>query len=218
MVAAFYEYRGRPFGCPYCRSSDRERFVLYALENELIEMPTIPCRTLHIAPLEMGLITRFKRFGTYIAGDLDPMAYPNTECRRIDLTSLRTIPQSDLVYASHVLELIPDDLLALRNVFASLAPGGQAWFLVPLRSGKTEDGNPAMTPRQREQRFGYWDPVRIYGMDIVDRMKAASFDVWVISASNLDVETLNTYGLNPHDKIFVGKKSQTPTGRNAENW
>jgi SAM-dependent methyltransferase len=90
----------------------------------------------------------------------------------------------DLFYASHVMEHVPDDAQVLRNIFAALKPGGEAWLIVPLWEKPTEDGSYAMPPRERERRFGQWDHVRQYGPDFADRIRAAGFDLDVIRAED----------------------------------
>lgn len=54
-TSSFYLFGGRPFGCPYCRSSSRERFVLLAMEEGRIKKPQNG-RVLHIAPSERGIM------------------------------------------------------------------------------------------------------------------------------------------------------------------
>ena len=81
----------------------------------------------------------------------------------------------DLIYASHVMEHVPDDSRVLANMHAALTPGGEAWLLVPLYDGPTIDGAPDLSGRERERRFGQWDHRRQYGEDFGARIAAHGF-------------------------------------------
>jgi hypothetical protein len=102
-VPGFYFFSYRPFGCPHCRSSPRERFVCHALDTGLV--PALPdrARVLHVAPAERCLVRRFRASaGTYIAGDIDPRRYRRDAGRvdRVDLTELSDPDPFDLIYGT----------------------------------------------------------------------------------------------------------------------
>jgi SAM-dependent methyltransferase len=210
-TSSFYVFGGRPFGCPYCRSSSRERFVLATIEQGRLPFPPTAADILHIAPSERGVVRRLSAGANYILGDLIPGRYDGKEVWQVDMTKLNPgqfgLPGFDLIYASHVLEHIPDDGAALRAAFASLKPGGAAWFLVPLGDGPTEEATPDMSMFERERRFGQWDHVRLYGMDIIERLKSAGFLVETISSCDFGTEAVFRLGLDPADRIFVCRKS-----------
>lgn len=218
-VPGFYFFSYRPFGCPYCRSSPRERFVAYAFDHGLIPRPPAKARVLHVAPGERSLVRRFRASAeTYVAGDVDPRRYgwvPGIdEVVHVDLTKLSFAQPFDLVYASHVLEHIPDDRLAMREVFEHLRVGGQAVFLVPLRGEVTEEGGPKLSAAERQRRFGQWDHVRQYGSDIVERLEATGFEVTTLDAADVGAEAMRRYGFETHgyagdpetDRIFVCRR------------
>jgi SAM-dependent methyltransferase len=218
-VPGFYFFSYRPFGCPFCRSSPRERFVAYAFDRGLIARPPERARVLHVAPGERSLVRRFQAMSeTYVAGDFDPRRYawvPGIdEVVKVDLTKLEFSTPFDLIYASHVLEHIPDDGLALREVFDHLRVGGQAVFLVPLRGEVTEEGGPNLSAAERQRRFGQWDHVRQYGLDIVDRLERAGFEVTTLDAADTGADAMRRFGFETHgyagdpetDRIFVCRR------------
>lgn len=208
-TSSFYLFDGKPFGCPYCRSSSRERFVLQAIEEGRIRKPESG-RVLHVAPSERGIMNRLKANMDYMAADLLPGRYNGSKIHQLDLTMLsdrlKELGTFDLVYASHVLEHIQDDKAAIRSIYAALRPKGQAWILVPLGGEKTEEGELGMSTAERERRFGQWDHVRLYGMDIRERLALAGFAVEPLSACDLGCETMFSSGLDPADRIFICTK------------
>ena len=211
-VPGFYFMSYRPFGCPHCRSSPRERFVVYALEHGLV--PPVPAggRVLHVAPIEANLVRYFKARGEWVGGDLDPTRY-GPEVVRLDLTAIDLPGAFDVIYASHVLEHIPDDAAAMRQLCAALTPGGYALVLVPLRGAVTEEGG-ALSAHERRRRFGHPEHVRQYGADIVERLAAAGFAVEVVDARDTGPEVIRRHGFETHgyagdaetDRIFVCRR------------
>lgn len=197
-VAGFFIYGDRPFGCPFCGATTRERWVATAMEDGLLTPPAKPCRTLHIAPYERTLAERFKTAGPYVGGDImtkDDVVF-------VDLTDLSSHGEYDLVYASHVLEHIPDDRKAMREVRDHLSADGEAWFMVPLADAPTEEGHDGMSAQEREDRFGQWDHVRQYGPDIVDRLQEAGFSVEMIDVDRLSAEKRDELGLDENNPVF----------------
>jgi SAM-dependent methyltransferase len=209
-VSGFVFHRYRPSHCPLCGSTPRERFVRYALEHDLLGKIPSGARILHVAPSELSLAQYFRSHGAYTAVDLSPERY-EAPTSRGDLTRLDLPHRFDLIYASHVLEHIPDDATAMANLHDHLVPGGRALVLVPLRGEITEEAPQLTTARQRRERFGQADHVRQYGMDIVQRLEAAGFDVETVDAGQLDGDIIRQHGFETHgyrgepesDRVFV---------------
>jgi len=99
--------------------------------------------------------------------------------RREDLTSLSFPDKSfDLVYCSHVLEHIKEDLSAIREVRRVLSPGGVAILPVPFLSDFTVE---YQAPNEYEGGH-----VRAPGLDYVDRYKVCFGNVRLFSSDNFD--------------------------------
>jgi SAM-dependent methyltransferase len=113
-----------------------------------------------------------------------------------------------------VLEHIPDDRLAMRQCVDNLRPGGIAVFLVPLRGDVTEGGGADLSAAERQRRFGQWDHVRQYGIDIVERLEQAGFTVAVLDAADVGSTQMRRFGFETHgytgdpetDRIFVCRR------------
>ncbi len=119
----------------------------------------------------------------------------------------------DLILCSHVLEHIPDDRGALRQLRRVLRPGGAAVIQVPLRTGPTDEDASVVDPAARHRRFGQFDHVRFYGSDFTDRVRAAGFGVEAVRyAEQLGREEIERCRLDAGDEddgeawIFVARK------------
>ena len=85
---------------------------------------------------------------------------------RMDITDIRYPDDSfDLIFASDVLEHIPDDERATRELRRVLRPDGWAILLVPIWGEKTKEDPSIVDPAEREREFGQFDHVRLYGHD-----------------------------------------------------
>lgn len=204
-VVDFFRYgECRQWGCPECGASPRERLVNYLISHGHLKLPkggTI----LHVAPGEGSLVRQFSaEAGYYIPSDLNPARYNVDGIQFIDLMAFDFGVPLDLFYASHVMEHVPDDVLVMRNLYAALRPGGEAWLVVPLWDKPSVDGSADLSGREREQLFGQWDHVRQYGLDFADRLRAVGFDVDLLCAKDMPERDRVTMALD--DVIFRARK------------
>ena len=160
--------------CPDCGSKDRER-NLYAFLIQKTKVFSSDIKMLHIAP-EKNLKSVFEQCDSinYINGDLnDKLA----DCR-VDITEIPFEDNTfDVLICNHVLEHVPDDALAMREIQRVLKPGGFAILQVPLSLSleKTIEDPSIQDPVEKEKRFGQFDHVRIYGKDYFSRLENAGF-------------------------------------------
>jgi SAM-dependent methyltransferase len=168
----------RPEGrCPGCGSVERHRLAALVL-REHTSLFTRPTRLLHFAP-ERGLsrIIRHAPTVEYVTADITP----GKADRVLDITDIDCPDDSfDAVICSHVLEHIPDDLKAMRELRRVLRPGAWAFLVVPFDPKLTETYEDATitSPEAREKAFGQWDHVRWYaGTDFDSRLREAGFTV-----------------------------------------
>lgn len=204
-VAGFYRYgHEREWGCPNCGASPRERLMHALLDLDVIALPR-GAAILHCAPNEMSLVHRFRAAaGAYVPADFDPTRYPLPDIQRLDLMALDDEARFDILYASHVMEHVPDDAQVLRNIARALKPGGEAWLIVPLWEKPSEDGPADLPPRERERRFGQWDHVRQYGRDFAERIRAAGLEVELLDTSGLPREMVHRMALG--DTLFRARR------------
>lgn len=162
--------------CPFCESQTRHRLLAMHLKAELAGTgPRI--RALHFAP--EYCMSRFMRRQPrleYVTADL----YEPGAMLKLDITNIDLPDHSfDLILCSHVLEHIPDDRRAMRELRRVLKPGGVLLLQVPQNNSMaTTYEDWSITSRDgRETAFGQWDHVRVYGADFADRLQEAGLDV-----------------------------------------
>jgi Methyltransferase domain len=184
--------------CPRCRSHPRHRAIALLLARG--DLPG--SRLLHFAP-EALLDPIFARrpglervtADLYVPADL-----------RLDITDM-DLPDSsfDLIFCSHVLEHVPDDRGAMRELRRVLTGGGLALVLVPYRPEVTTYEDPSITsPLGRMVAFGQQDHVRIYGADLPERLREAGFEVENRTVAELlDAETVERAELDPEEHFFL---------------
>ena len=191
----------REVECPWCRSNDRER-LLYLFLRRHTKLLREPMRVLHVAP-EARLRRAIERRQT---------AYETTDLAMLGVdvhAPLDALPRPDDAYdaviCSHVLEHVPDDRAAMRELRRVLAPGGFAVLQVPIatRTARTDE-DPSLPAEERSRRFGDPTHVRLYAEpDYVQRLEEAGFSVRAESASVLLGErTVRAYALVPEEKVF----------------
>lgn len=190
--------------CPKCLSKDRERTIKLFIEKQLQLEPQMS--VLHMAPeknLSRWLAQQSK---SYFDGDLNPKHASHI----VDITNIPFDEGTfDAVICNHVLEHIPDDILAMGELYRVLKPGGWAILQVPIGMAldSTYEDMSITTEADREVHFGQFDHVRIYAMDYVDRLRSVGFRVDVIPPSQyLDEKEIEQYSLLRDEEIFLCRK------------
>lgn len=198
----------RRAGCYNCGATDRERLVYTYLAEEFGLFTTQHRRILHIAP-EASLSRQIRKhnFQRYVCGDkFAPGYHYPGDVTNLDILQLPFADDSfDLIICNHVLEHIPDDQAAMRELLRVLRPGGQAILQVPFAKdvAETYEDPTATDPRQREQLFGQHDHVRLYGSDYGERLKAAGFSLSVAHLAH----RYPRYALNSDEPLFICSKA-----------
>ena len=160
--------------CPNCKSMERHRLQKLVVDEILEHFSPQDKACLQFAPDPM---TRFLRasFGTVVTADIDPR--PNS--LQIDMRAIPFRDASfDFVFASHVLEHIKEDLVALRELYRILKPGGMAALPVPIICEATIEYPQAM-PREEYH-------VRAPGLDYFDRYRSVFDAVKVFTSEQFD--------------------------------
>jgi len=184
--------------CPRCRSHPRHRAIAVLLARG--DLPGH--RLLHFAP-EPLFDPVFARLPGVerVTADLHAPADLRLDVSDMDLSD----SSFDLILCSHVLEHVPDDRAAMRELRRVLTEGGLALVLVPYRPRVTTYEDPSIrSPLDRTVAFGQQDHVRIYGSDLADRLQEAGFDVEDRTASQLfDAATVARCELDPDEHLFL---------------
>lgn len=171
-------HRGRAGArCPGCGSMERHRILWLFLQRET-DILTEPRSILHMAP-EAVLTAMLDRPNIqYVSGDL----VPGHAMEVMDITALpRPDDSFDAVVCNHVLEHVPDDIGAMRELHRVLRPGGLAIMQHPIDNARAEtlEDPEVVTPEARLRVYGHEDHKRMYGRDFADRLSAAGFEVTI---------------------------------------
>src|SRR5262245_28509301 len=193
--------------CPNCNSHPRHRvFWLSVQQSGLLRGRDL--KLLHFAPegIIRRLVCSFSNI-TYITadreqGDVDVW---------LDVTKLPCLDQCvDVVLCSHVLTVVPEDQVALRELFRILRPGGWAWLQVSLNDEiATTLEDPALaSPQERKRLFRDEHNIRLYGRDFADRVRSAGFTFVEedFTRKNLSPAEAARYGLDPRETLYFGTR------------
>jgi hypothetical protein len=191
----FAPFRGSPNRrCWSCGALERHRQIaLLLLKRPGLLRPGL--RVLHLAPEEpLRRLIHASGPSEYITADLDA---PGVDMH-FDLTAAPLADESfDVILCNHVLEHIPDDRAALREIRRMLVPGGWALVMTPILASTTIEDPSESDPQARLRRFGQEDHVRRYGWDYVERLREARLSVEVLRLEEeLSPATVERHRLN----------------------
>ena len=195
---------GRPDArCPRCRGLERHRFFAVLVDmlrpalgrvDVLLDIAPYPLMTEILATLDPRLHVR-------LALGLD---------RRLvdvqaDLTALPCADDAvDLLVCFPVLEHVPDDRRAMRELARVLGPGGLGLVQVPIRFGTSTDEDPDADEEERTARFGQADHVRFYGDDFEDRLEECGLSFQRVTPVELLGEQMCDWlKLSPSEPVWV---------------
>lgn len=129
---------------------------------------------------------------------------------RMDITDIATPDnQFDCIICYHVLEHVPDDVKAMRELLRVLRPGGWAILQSAVRQNldKTYEDPNIVSPEERRQVFGHRDHVRIYGRDYKDRLERAGFTVRLDNyVKELEDDKIKEFDLPENEIVYFCAK------------
>lgn len=200
----------KQFGCPRCNSHDRERHLFLFFKKTGIFQQLTGASVLHFAPeLKLSAAIRERSPAKYIRCDL----YPNSpEIEKIDMLNIPYDSETfDFVIANHVLEHIPDDLAALKELYRVCKKGGFAILQTPYSSKLVSTlSDPGIDcDFTRLQLYGQEDHVRLYGQDIFDRFESVGFKARVARHEEL-LHDINPvfFGVNADEPFFLFERTK----------
>lgn len=186
--------------CPGCGCLDRHRALLYLL-RETTDFFDAPNRVIEVAPPRRFQELCLARPGLdYTSFDIARFAM-----ERGDLTAMRFADDSaDYFLCFHVLEHIPDEDAAIREIMRVLKPGGTLVMQVPV------DWELDATYEYEEPDPREVDHVRRYGRDLPVRLRSHGLQVDLRSAKDhLDQVDICRFGLSTEPIVFARRLPST---------
>lgn len=195
----------RKVNCPKCGSSDRDRLLKYFLEDF---PPT--GNLLHVAP-EKALSRILKNLGNLKIIQIDKKVgwYKLVYGKNVengDLTSLQfEDAQFDWVIANHVLEHIEDEQKAISEIYRVLKTDGKAILQIPFsyKLNSSIEVESRWNPKEREEKLGQKDHVRLYGVDFPKRWKKFHVNLLFLK----DSKNYKLFNMNPHEPVILLSKN-----------
>lgn len=157
------------------------------------------------APVIRAVLSRHTEDGAYVGIDLSRSLPIEAQ---VDATYLPFADNSfDLAISFHVLEHIPDDRAAMRELSRVLMPGGRAIVQVPWRWNVPTEEDLSLTPDERASLYGQSDHLRYYGSDFESRLEESQLHAVRLNASDyLDAHEFERYNVHEMPLWLLKKK------------
>lgn len=194
---------------PSTLSLERHRLLWLYLQSET-DFFAKPLKMLHFAP-EQAFYRRFRQQQNldYTTTDLSsPLADVKADICQLPFED----NTFDVIFCNHVLEHIPDDTQAMRELYRVLKPGGWAVLQIPqdLSRATTFEDDSITDPKERAKIFGQYDHVRVYGRDYFDKLRSIGFEVQEVDyTQTLSKEQVERYCLADGEIIPIVKKANS---------
>jgi SAM-dependent methyltransferase len=191
---------------PGTLSLERHRLLWLYLNNET-NFFSKTLKVLHIAP-EQCFYNLFKNLKNinYTTFDLNS---PLADIKG-DICNMPFKENSfDFILCNHVLEHINDDKKAMKELYRVLNKNGTAILQVPInqKSSKTFEDSSIVNKKERIEKFGQYDHIRLYGLDYFKKLESFGFKVDPLKYSKEFTESeIIKYGLIKDEIIPVCKK------------
>jgi len=193
--------------CPNCGSLERHRgSYLFLKEKTNILEENI--KMLHFAPENFFReIFSKKENIEYFPVDLNPKVFHLKEST--DIQDLQFPDDTfDFIYCSHILEHVPHDQQAIKELYRVLKPNGAALIMVPLKPSlkETYEDKSMNTPELRQKHYGQSDHLRLYGSDFQGKLENSGFNVSNDFREKIDEKSVKKYGLKSYRDFFYCNK------------
>jgi SAM-dependent methyltransferase len=199
---------GEQVCCPNCMSNSRDRLVIAMLDKINVHGKKI----LHLAP-EKHVFNYVNSRANVVTADLMPELFKlvDRNIHKEDVTNFSYHDDSfDILIGNHIMEHIPDDQKAMREIYRVLKSSGQAILQVPFSSTirETIEEPDINDPAIQSALFGQMDHIRIYQLDdYLRRLRAAGFDADYISYESLT--NLHQFAIQPGEGFIIIRKPDT---------
>jgi predicted SAM-dependent methyltransferase len=194
--------------CPVCRCADRDRLSALFLKK-IPRNIQFKRMLLHFAP-ERALSSFLRKNFVYSYRTAD--LFRKDVDDRVDIERMSNYDGAsvDCFICSHVLEHVPDDALAVRELYRVLKPTGWGIIMAPIIPdlAQTYEDPSKKTETERLQHFGQKDHLRVYGKtDFINRLKSSGFQVSQLGAEFFGGDLLERHGISNRSCLYVVHKT-----------
>jgi len=186
--------------CPSCGSIARNRRLWnilnqMGLNDDITVLDFSPSRCLYRKMHQLTI--------NYIATDLSDDFIAD---HKYDITKLPMKSGSvDLIICYHILEHVPNDSMAMSELFRVLNDKGTCLIQTPFKQGDIYENEAITSPEARLEHFGQEDHVRIYSMDgLSQRLKNQGFKFSILE---FDESAGNRNGYSTTEVVLKCTKS-----------
>jgi glycosyltransferase involved in cell wall biosynthesis len=195
------------YGCS-CGASDRERLYAFFLQEVMqAKEGFMPERMIHFAP-EAALSRHIRAKGYFTSYKTADFSMPGVDYQ-VDLQALPFDDNHfDCFICSHVLEHVPDDRMAIRELYRVTRPGGFGILMAPIFRIPQTLEDPSITDTvQRWRLFGQNDHVRLYSHDdYVRKIEESGFLLHQLTEKDFGADVFRQLGLKPSSILYVVSK------------
>lgn len=176
--------------CPLCGSLERTRFLSFLLSEHY---RSSDLDVLHFSPHRTLGDSLRNHFRSYQSSN-----YEDESCDlKLDIQTTGLQSESfNLIICFHVLEHIPDDIAAMKELYRLLKSQGSCLIQVPFRDGEMLEDPSVEDPTERLRLFGQEDHLRWYNLQsLKSRLSDVGFECEELSAAEIisdsDLQKLN---------------------------
>jgi len=204
------------YSCPRCGAADRDRLsaiYLHQFFNRQLDSKT-PFNMLKFGPnrlLSSFIISELSGHSDFHYRTVDFLQDGVNDKADIQDMHIYKDCQFDFFICSHVLEHVPDDRKALRELYRILRKGGQGILMVPinLSCDEIDEDSDCNDIAERWRRFGQFDHVRKYSKQgFIDRIIEAGFDLEQLGQHEFGAQEFIKYGISQQSVLYIVKKPQ----------
>lgn len=192
--------------CPNCKSRARTRLIPFAVN--FFNVPRYETKILHISPNKSEYYYFIKDFSTTQYDRLDIRKYDFINLVQ-DLTNTTINDEVyDLIILWHVLEHIPEDRKAIREMKRILKASGRILMSAPIYppNNPTTFEDSSINRSDFLKIHGHHDHCRSCGLDYFKRFEEAGFDTETLSVRDLDNEIIDKFGLSKNHVAWLFSK------------
>lgn len=197
------------YHCRESGSNDRDRFYAMFLDKLMAETPIgAKLKILDFSPSKpFEDYMRWNKTFDYVTAD----GLLDTYDIVVDVQNMVNLDANtfDGVICSHVLEHVPDDVEAMREIYRVLKPGGWAILMAPINLARTEIDEDFTVEdiAERWRRFGQDDHLRVYSKKgYMDRVQESGFNLLELGKDYFGEFELHRCGVTQKSILYLGLK------------